>query len=231
MGIHLRLSLPDRPGALARVTQAIALAGADVVHVNVLEAQAGRAVDDFRLRWSGADDGDLVDAVASCPGVRVIACRRTRWLHDGRPELDLLTYLLTAPQRGVETLVDMAPAALDADWAELRTPMPGVPVLYGTEHPPRDESAPTEFPVRATARHGGDEQALCYLPLARLRWVLVIGRDEGPMFLRSEVVHAERVVGLALELLTATAAVRSDSCSELTGTLRQAVQRTAVTPA
>lgn len=225
MGIHLRLSLPDRPGALARVSQAIALAGADIIHVGVLEAQAGRAVDDFRLRWSGADDADLVEAVAGCPGVRVIACRRTRWLHDGRPELDLLTYLLAAPQRGVETLVDMAPAALDADWAELRSPVQGTPVLYGTEHPPRDESAPADMPVRAIARHSGDGRALCFLPLAAQRWVLVIGRDEGPMFLRSEVVHAERVVNLALQVLDATRAGSEGAGSELTSMLRHPARK------
>jgi len=225
MGIHLRLSLPDRPGALARVTQAIALAGADIIHVNVLEAQAGRAVDDFRLRWSGRDDSELTDAVAGCPGVRVIACRRTRWLHDGRPDLDLLTYLLAAPQRGIETLVDMAPAALDADWAELRTPSPRTPVLYGTEHPPRDDAAPADMPVRAIGKQGASSSALAYLPLIALRWVLVLGRDEGPPFLRSELVHAERVIGLALDLLAATLRDRAESISELTANLALARSR------
>jgi len=225
MGIHLRLSLPDRPGALARVTQAIALAGADVIHVNVLEAQAGRAVDDFRLRWTGRDDTEIIDAIGGCPGVRVIACRRTRWLHDGRPDLDLLTYLLAAPQRGIETLVDMAPAALDADWAELRTPDPVAPVLYGTEHPPRDDAAPPDMPVRAIARHGGEALALAYLPVPALRAVLVLGRDDGPSFLRAELVHAERVVGLALDLLTSTlgeATARSELTANLAGPRRAA---------
>jgi hypothetical protein len=220
MGLHLRLSLPDRPGALARVTQAIALAGADVIHVNVLESQAGRAVDDFRLRWSGREDTELIAAVSACPGVRVVACRRTRWLHDGRPDLDLLTYLLAAPQRGIETLVDMAPAALDADWAELRSPVAKTPVLYGTEHPPRDDVSPVEMPIRATASMHGDGMAIACLPLTALRWVLVLGRDEGPSFLRSELVHAERVIALAMDLLTGTLRDRSDPLSELTSNVR-----------
>jgi len=226
MGIHLRLSLPDRPGALARVTQAIALAGADVIHVAVLEAQAGRAVDDFRLRWAGQDDQEIIDAIGSCPGVRVIACRRTRWLHDGRPDLDLMTYLLAAPQRGIETLVDMAPAALDADWAELRSPNPGTALLYGTEHPPRDDTAPLDLPVRAVAKAGPDSVALAYLPLPALRLVIVLGRDDGPPFLRSELVHAERVVGLALDVLTATLR-DSAQRSELTAQLATAPRATA----
>lgn len=228
MGIHLRLSLPDRPGALARVTQAIALAGADVIHVNVLEAQAGRAVDDFRLRWSGRDDADLLAAIAACPGVRVIACRRTRWLHDGRPDLDLLTYLLSAPQRGIETLVDMAPAAMDADWAELRSPIPHTPVLYSTEHPPRDDSAPADLPVRATARNSAEGAAVAWLPISVLRWVLVLGRDEGPAFLRSELVHAERVIALGLDLLVAALRDRVEPTGELTSNLWRSAARTAV---
>lgn len=227
MGIHLRLSLPDRPGALARVTQAIALAGGDVISVSVLEAQAGRAVDDFRLRWSGRDDGDLVAAVTDCPGVRLIACRRTRWLNDGRPDLDLLRYLLTAPQRGMETLVDMTPAALDADWAELRTPVRGTSLVYGTEHPPRDDVAPDTLPVRAVSHTTNSGAAIAYLPLASARWILVLGRDEGPAFLRSELVHAERVVDLALDVLHAALLDLRAPCGELTAQLSLLTRRPA----
>jgi hypothetical protein len=201
MGIQLRVNIPDQPGALARITQAIARAGADVISVSVLESDAGRATDDFRLRWpDGKSSKPLIDAVSACMGVELIGCRRTRWLLDGRPDLDLLTYLIAVPERGIETLVDMAPAALDADWAELRAPARRLPALYLSSATARDHLAPESMPVRAAAWQGEDG-AWAYFPLAALRCVLVIGRDGGPGFMRSEIAHAERVLDLAMKTL------------------------------
>jgi hypothetical protein len=200
MGIQLRVGLPDQPGALARVAATIARAGADVISVTVVESEAGRATDDFRLRWpDGRDEGALVAAINSCAGVEVLGWRRTRWLLDARPDLDLLTLLLTVPDRGVETLVDMAPAALDADWAELRPPARRLAALYASATP-HDHLAPESMPVRAIARQS-ETGAWAYFPLASLHSVLVIGRDGGPAFLRSEIAHAERILDLAMATL------------------------------
>jgi acetolactate synthase regulatory subunit len=224
MGIQLRVSIPDQPGALARVTQAIARAGADVISVNVLESDAGRAIDDFRLRWpDGKSSKPLFDAIKAVMGVELLGCRRTRWLLDGRPDLDLLTYLIAVPQRGMETLVDMAPAALDADWAELRPPARRLPALYLTSTTPHDNLAPESMPVRAAA-WSDETGAWAYFPLVSLRSVLVIGRDGGPTFLRSEIAHAERVLDLAMKTLERVlrATGPSEAPSELTAYLSQA---------
>jgi len=91
MSFQLRVSRPDQPGALSTVAQAIARAGADVIAVSVRESDAGRALDEFRLRWpDGRAEEPLLDAVGKLMGVQVVACRRTPWLLDGRPDLDLL---------------------------------------------------------------------------------------------------------------------------------------------
>jgi hypothetical protein len=201
MGIALRITIPDQPGALARAAQAVARAGADVMSVTVLESESGRAVDELRLRWPvGKNEKMLLDAVTACPGTAVLGCRRTRWLLDGRPDLDLLSSMLAVPERGMETLIDMAPAALDADWAELRAPARRLPALYSTNGVPRDDLAPDTMPVRAQ----GMQSALgvwAYLPLEQLRSILVLGRDGGPAFLRSELAHADRVLDLAMTML------------------------------
>jgi hypothetical protein len=201
MGIQLRVSLPDQPGALARVSEAIARAGADVMSVYVLESEAGRAIDDFRLRWAdGKSPDSLVTAIQGIAGVDLLGCRRTRWLLDGRPDLDLLTYLLAVPERGLETLIDMAPAALDADWAELRPPARRLPALYLSGPSAHDELAPESMPVRAGSWQN-EAGAWAYFPVVSLRSVLVIGRDGGPAFLRSEISHAERVLDLTMKTL------------------------------
>lgn len=118
------------------------------------------------------------------------------------------------PERGVETLVDMAPAALDADWAELRPPSRLLEALYPGNVPTHDEVAPDGMPVRAIAGTAGDI-TWAHLPLPALSAVLVIGRDAGPAFLRAELRHAEGVITLALRTLTA--ALRNGAgASELT---------------
>jgi hypothetical protein len=219
MGIQLRVSLPDQPGALARVTQAIARAGADVISVAVLETDTGRAIDDFRLRWpDGKDPETLVAAVKTVGGVDLLGCRRTRWLLDGRPDLDMLTYLIAVPERGMETLVDMAPAALDADWAELRPPARRLPALYLSGGLPHDELAPESMPVRA-ASWQDEACAWAYFPIPAIRSVLVIGRDGGPAFLRSEISHAERVLDLALKTLDRVLQSTGGNVTELTAAI------------
>ena len=201
MGLQLRVSIPDRPGALGQTALAMARAGADVIGVTVLEAEGGRAIDDFRLRWPDGKDVDgLIQAVGAGMGVEVLGCRQTRWLMDGRPDLDLLTYVLAVPDHGVETLVDKAPAALDADWAELRPPARSLPALYSSSTLTHDDLAPSTMPVRATAWQG-EGSAWAYFPIGLLRSVLVVGRNGGPPFLRSEIVHGERILELATTTL------------------------------
>jgi ACT domain len=201
VGVQLRVSLPDQPGALARVAGALARAGADVIAVSVLEAEAGRAIDEFRLRWPDVRGvGPLVTAMRGLRGVEVLGCRRTRWLRDGRPDLDLLAALVAVPGRGIETLVDMAPAAFDADWAELWPPSRRLGALHVSHQFAHDDLAPGSMPVRAIAGTDGN-RTWAYLPVEAIRSVLVVGRDEGPVFLRSELVHAERVLDLATATL------------------------------
>ncbi|HVT65486.1 MAG TPA: hypothetical protein VHD81_10045 [Mycobacteriales bacterium] len=202
MSLQLRISLPDQPGSLARATQALARCGADILWVSVLQSDAGRAIDDFGLRWpDNSDPRPLLDALARERGIDVLSCRFSRRLLDGRADHDLLTYLLAVPERGVEILVDMLPAALDADWAELRPPARRLAALYasGTPH---DDLAPHDLPLRAIAGRTG-EATWIQLPVPQLTSVLVVGRDRGPEFLRAEVTNAESVLGLALKTLTA----------------------------
>src|SRR4051812_20707207 len=119
MPLHLRVELPDGPGALAQVTKALAAAEADVLSVHVVERAAGRATDDFLLAWP-SDTGlqRLRSALAALPpGHRLLALRRVVAVPDENPALDLLTGALAQPQRSLETLVDLVPAAAAADWA------------------------------------------------------------------------------------------------------------------
>src|SRR3954447_19822382 len=76
MPAHLRVSLADRPGALATLTRALAAAGANVLSVTVLQRESGRAVDDLLLEWPFERPWDhVVRAVEGCAGARLHGLR------------------------------------------------------------------------------------------------------------------------------------------------------------
>ena len=202
MGIQLRVSLPDQPGALARVAQAIARAGADVISVSVLESEAGRAIDDFRLRWPEGRD----ERSAGRGGQRLHGRGRA-----GLPADPLAARRPPGPR----------PADLPARGARARHRDPR---RHGAGRARRrlGRAAPAGAPAggavyvvarprtttsrRSRCRFGrprwqSEAGAWAHFPIAALHSVLVIGRDGGPAFLRSEVAHAERILELAMMTL------------------------------
>lgn len=56
-GYVVRIALPDRPGALGLVASRIGAVGGDIVAINILEREGGRAVDEFVVEV----DQELID--------------------------------------------------------------------------------------------------------------------------------------------------------------------------
>lgn len=52
-GYIVRIALPDRPGALGLVASRIGAVGGDIVAINILEREGGRAVDEFVVEIGG----------------------------------------------------------------------------------------------------------------------------------------------------------------------------------
>ena len=119
MLLRVRVTLPDRPGALGQVARTLGVAGADIVQVVVLERLAGRAVDDFTVVWPGASRVErLLAGLGAIPGVQVDGV----WKAIGAPvsgghDAELLAQIAGNPVDGLATLVDAVPALLAADWA------------------------------------------------------------------------------------------------------------------
>src|SRR3954453_3739195 len=145
MLLRVRVTLPDRPGALGQVARTLGVAGADIVQVVVLERLGGRAVDDFTVVWPGASRVDrLLAGLAAIPGVQVDGV----WKAIGAPvsgghDAELLAQVAANPADGLATLVDPVPgrragggavaAAVPADWAArpgAPRPLPSEPTLF-----------------------------------------------------------------------------------------------------
>jgi ACT domain-containing protein len=74
-GYIVRIALPDRPGALGLVASRIGAVGGDIVAINILEREEGRAVDEFVVEI-GLDLIDLLQSeIHEVDGVSILEIR------------------------------------------------------------------------------------------------------------------------------------------------------------
>lgn len=155
MLLRVRVTLPDRPGALGQVARTLGVAGADIVQVVVLERLSGRAIDDFTVVWPGASRVErLLAGLAAIPGVQVDGV----WRAIGAPvagghDAELLAQVAANPQDGLATLVDAVPGLLAADWAAAAVVPADWAARSGGHRPPLGEG-PVGGAVAASGRIG-----------------------------------------------------------------------------
>jgi hypothetical protein len=202
MLLRVRVTLPDRPGALGQVARTLGVAGADIVQVVVLERLGGRAIDDFTVVWPGASRVErLLAGLAAIPGVQVDGV----WKAIGAPvngghDAELLAQVAANPADGLATLVDAVPGLLAADWAAAAVvpadwaarsgaprPLPAEPVLslgadptvvYASWRAPAPLQLPEITPLRARPITGSEGTRYAVAPFGRAGLVLVIARQD-----------------------------------------------------
>jgi ACT domain-containing protein len=76
IGYVVRIALPDRPGALGLVASRIGAVGGDIVAINILERDGGRAVDEFVIEIGGEHLIELLRSeIHEVDGVAVLDIR------------------------------------------------------------------------------------------------------------------------------------------------------------
>lgn len=213
MLLRLRVTLPDRPGALGQVARTLGVSGADIVQVVVLERLGGRAVDDFTVVWPGAARVErLLAGLGAVPGVRVDGL----WNVSGAPtavghDAQLLAQLAGNPADGIATLVDAAPGLLAADWAAAVAVPPdwadryreaGSVVVKASWQADDPLTIPEVSPLRARPLAGPGGIRYAVAPFERAGLVLIAARVHGNQlppasFHRSEVDRLAQLVRAA----------------------------------
>jgi hypothetical protein len=234
MLLRVRVTLPDRPGALGQVARTLGVAGADIVQVVVLERLGGRAVDDFTVVWPGASRVErLLAGLAAIPGVQVDGV----WRAIGAPvsgghDAELLAQVAANPADGLATLVDAVPGLLAADWAAAavvpadwaaRTAAPRPvaadepslhltgnepAVTYASWRAPSPLRLPEVTPLRARPMTGTDGTRYAVAPFGRAGLVLVIARTDDDD-LPAAAFHITEVDRIA-QLVRAAAVILGD---------------------
>ena len=238
MLLRVRVTLPDRPGALGQVARTLGVAGADIVQVVVLERLGGRAVDDFTVVWPGASRVDrLLAGLGAIPGVRVDGI----WRAIGAPttggqDAELLAQVAANPSDGLSTLVDAVPGLLAADWAAAvvvpadwaarsgSAPRPLETDGYTGADPavataswraPEPLRLPEVTPLRARPLDGTDGTRYAAAPFGRAGLVLLVARAAGDEELPAGAFHVTEVDRIA-QLVRAAAVILGDRLDVVT---------------
>lgn len=243
MLLRVRVTLPDRPGALGQVARTLGVAGADIVQVVVLERLGGRAVDDFTVVWPGAARVDRLQAgLAAIPGVQVDGM----WKAIGAPvsgghDAELLAQVAANPADGLATLVDAVPGLLAADWAAAAVvpadwaarasaprPLSAGPDLqlgkepttaYSSWRAPSPLRLPEITPLRARPLTGLDNTRYACAPFGRAGLVLVVARSDDEE-LPAAAFHVTEVDRVA-QLVRAAAVILGDRLDSVSAPVRQ----------
>jgi len=181
----MRVWLPDRPGALGAVASRIGAVRGDVVGIEILEQDGGRAVDDLVVRLPDETlVGLLLAEVGQVDGVDVEDIRPLAdALHD--PRLDALesaAQLVAAAsiEELLGGLCDRAAATIGAHWAVVLD-LDGGEIRAGIgDAPPTAWLAAFVAGSRASARVVAMEAGpadVVWAPLPQANLALVMGRD------------------------------------------------------
>ncbi|MEP6851809.1 MAG: amino acid-binding protein [bacterium] len=118
MSFLLRVTLPDRPGALGAVATALGTVEADIISVDVIERGSGYAVDDLVIDLPPTRLPDtLVSAAAGVDGVSVESIRPYASALDPSRELELIDRLVDRPADELTVLADGVVRIFRAGWA------------------------------------------------------------------------------------------------------------------
>ncbi len=203
--ILLRVKLPDRPGTLGAVATAIGHAQADIHAVEIVERGDGYAIDDFILSMPANVMPDtLVSHCAGVEGVEVIWLSRYAAHWGIESDIETVNRMAEEPHSAGEILVEDAPIGFHSSWALLVDDTGRV--RHGTDLAPELDEAGVaalgslhelrteELPAGWLA--GWGTTVIAVAPLGGRR-AIVLGRQGGPPYLRSELARLRHMAALA----------------------------------
>lgn len=211
MSYLLRVVLPDTPGSLGKLADALGsvegnIQSVDVVHVFHSGEDAGTALDDLVVTLpSHALPDSLISAAESIPGVQVDSIRPFSGTVDRRGQIMTLASVAThknSTHKAVAELVEALPQSMTAGWAIALKTEPAAVRVAASGASPEDDGSQPEIPQIDRARVLDPETeswipdtwalldaALAVTPIGDTGIILVVGRPGGPDFLASEVEH------------------------------------------
>jgi|HubBroStandDraft_1064217.scaffolds.fasta_scaffold49949_2 hypothetical protein len=178
----VRIELPDRPGALGAVASRIGAVRGDVVSIEIIRRQDGRAVDEFVVELADADHVPLLLVeIAEVDGVSVEAVHPvSAGVTDQRLDAyDTAAAILEerAPHGVLSALASRTRHELDASWVAIIDGEDHM-LIASAGHPP---AAPwLTAHIRESGRVASDGGDIAWVHLAAWDLTLVVGRPTWP---------------------------------------------------
>lgn len=206
----IRVSLPDRPGALGAVASAMGTAGADIHAVEIVGREHGRVIDDFMVNLpAGMMPDGVVSACTILPDVKVLWCSRYPGGAGLESDVEVLERMLADPDQAAEILTESVPTVFHCHWAVL-VQVPGGPIRHATPLAPDLSTQGLELLGELT------ECRTLELPAGWVpQWVettagiipvgaelsIVAGRHGGPEFLAAEMARLRYLATLITSVI------------------------------
>jgi hypothetical protein len=178
----VRIELPDRPGALGAVASRIGAVRGDVVSIEIIRRQDGRALDEFVVELADADHVPLLLVeIAEVDGVSVEAVHPVSvGVTDQRLDAyDTAAAILEerAPHGVLSTLASRTCHELDASWVAIIDGENHMVIAAAGQPPP----APwLTAHIRESTRVSPDGGDIAWVHLAAWDLNLVVGRPTWP---------------------------------------------------
>ncbi|MDQ4145163.1 MAG: amino acid-binding protein [Actinomycetota bacterium] len=205
----LRICIPDLPGTLGAVATAFGKGGANILTMDVVERDAGMAVDDMTIEAPEGMQEALRLAQLEVPGLVVEELRPVEAFRDFMAPLDLAAALAEAGESPVAMLVERLPEALWSDWCVVvsgeKAGMTviassiGAPSLEGVKAPWLPLKGPTRLPLAdwmpstwregPAARSGQGKFDLAAAPFSEPSSAVMVGRRKGPQYRAAELTQ------------------------------------------
>ncbi|QCB28272.1 amino acid-binding ACT domain protein [Corynebacterium endometrii] len=206
MSFLIRVLLPDAPGSLGQLADAIGQVEGDIKSVDIVESFSdGTVMDDIVVELPAGFMADsLITAAASVEGVEVDSIRPFSGSVDRRGQIDLLARVAAAADvtKGMEQVVEAMPQAMTSTWAiVIDNNEPIHRVASSVAAPEDDGTTPASIQVESPRALNPEtetwipeswsllDSALAAAPLGNTGLVIVMGRTGGPDYLASEVEH------------------------------------------
>lgn len=219
MSYLIRVLLPDTPGSLGRLADALGKIEGNIQSVDVVQTFPDHtAMDDIVVNLpAGSLPDTLISAAQGLAGVEVDSIRPFSGTVDRRGQIAMLATISEAqnnPVKAMQILVDVLPRTITSAWAiVLQTGAAARRIAASSAAPEDDGTAPTNIQIttsRILDTESEDwipeswallDSALAVAPITGTDFVLVVGRPGGPDFLASEVEHLGNIGRIAGAIL------------------------------
>ena len=206
----LRVSVPDRPGALGALASAIGEAGGDITAVDVVERGLSAAVDDVLIETPDATSADAILAkLTALPAIVIEAWQPFTEGDQLRDGLDIVDGLGSTASRALAAITRIAPAVLRARWVviidqvnsgvAITQSSAGAPWVRWSALPwlPLPSAGTVDADPAWVPHDWGDNPQLAAAPIGGSLMVLLAVRPTGPRFRAAEIAKLANLAAIA----------------------------------